>query len=258
MHGSTATVMATANSKRRRYQKGQLIRKHGSWQARYYGWASDRDGARIWRERCTAIGRLSDYPNQKDILPDFQEFMAEINAKHFDMAEHDPAFVYFVENVYLKSIQVLALEQSTRKGYQDIWDLHLKALLETETLSTFRPVNCAHVLQRLKDKGLGKRSLQHVKSFLSGIYTFARSEGHFDAANPVTGVRIPKTPAPKDTYAYSNVEEQKMLAVVKTARAKLAIAIASWTGVDKGELEAIRWEDFVAGDLFVKIGRAHV
>lgn len=40
-----------------------------------------------------------------------------------------------------------------------------------------------------------------------------------------------------------------MLKVVKGAKAQLAIAIASWTGVDKGELEATRWEDFRGGDL---------
>lgn len=107
-------------------------------------------------------------------------------------------------------------------------------------------------MEQLRDKGLGKRSLQHIKSFLSGVYTFARTHGYFDGANPVAGTKLPKTPEPEDTYAYSDGEEQKMLKVVKSAKGRLAIAVASWTGVDKGELEALRWEDFEGGDLYIR------
>lgn len=87
---------------------------------------------------------------------------------------------------------------------------------------------------------------------MSGVYTFARNHGYFDGAKPVTGVRVPKTPEPDETYAYSNAEEQQMLKVVKSAKGRLAIAVASWTGVDKGELEAVRWEDFEGSDLYIR------
>jgi len=137
-----------------------------------------------------------------------------------------------------------SLEQSTRDGYDDVWELHLKPLLADFTLGSFRPVNCTRILEQLRDKRLGKRSLQHIKSFLSGVYTFARTHGHFDGANPVNGIKLPKTPPPDETYAYSNAEEQQMLKAVRSAKGRVAIAVASWTGVDKGELEAIRWEDF--------------
>jgi integrase len=187
-----------------------------------------------------------------DILPDFQEFMAEINANNFDIETYDPAFVYFVDRTYFKSEQVQSLEQSTRDGYDDIWELHLKPLLADFTLASFRPVHCTQILEQLRDEGLGKRSLQHIKSFLSGVYTFAKTHGHFDGANPITGTKLPKTAPPDETYAYSNAEEQRMLKSVKSARGRLAIALASWTGVDKGELEAIRWEDFRRGDLFIQ------
>jgi hypothetical protein len=31
----------------------------------------------------------------------------------------------------------------------------------------------------------------------------------------------------------------------------MACEIAAWTGLDKGELEGLRWEDFRNGDLYV-------
>jgi len=252
MTGSIATAVATVPPRRRRYQKGQLELKHGSWRARYYGWTTNKAGERVWQELCTVIGSRSEYPKRGDILPDFQEFMAAINAKNFDIDTYDPPFVYFVDRTYFPSEQVQSLEQSTLDGYNDMWALHLKPLLSDITLGSFRSVNCTQVLEQLKAKGLGKRSLQHIKSFLSGIYTFARSQGHFDGANPITGTRLPKTATPEDTYAYTLAEEEKMLKVVKSTRGRLAIALASWTGVDKGELEALRWEDFRAGDLYIE------
>jgi len=252
MLGLTDTAIAIAPTHRRRYQKGALVQKFGSWHARYYGWATSKAGERVWQQQSTVLGRLSDYPNQSDIWPDFVEFMKGINAANFDMEAHDPSFVYFVERTYFPSDQVQSLVKSTRDGYQDIWDLHLKALLEEHTLASFRPVTSTRILERLRDKGLGKRSLQHIKSFMSGIYTFARSHGYFDGPNPVAGTRIPKMPAPEETYAYSNEEEQQMLKAVKSAKARLAIAVASWTGIDKGELEALRWEDFNGDDLYIR------
>jgi integrase len=88
-----------------------------------------------------------------------------------------------------------------------------------------------------------KTSLQHIKSFLSGIYTYARTHGHFDGANPVTGVKLPKANPPAETYAHSLGEERLMMTAVSSPKARLALAVASWTGVDKGELEGLRWED---------------
>lgn len=251
MDGSTGTAMVIAPTRRRRYQKGQLVARYGSWHVRYCAWVTNKAGERVWQETSAVLGRLSDYPKRKDILVDFQEFMAQIDAANFDIEAHDPLFTYFVDRTYFPSEQVQALVKSL-DGYEDIWNLHLKTLLEEHTLASFRPVHVTRIMEQLRDKGLGKRSLQHIKSFLSGVYAFARSHGYLDGANPVTGVKLPKTPEPEDTYAYSNIEEQKMLKVVKSVKARLAIAVASWTGVDKGDLEALRWEDFEGGDLYIR------
>jgi integrase len=181
--------------------------------------------------------------------------MAEINAMNFESKPGDPHLKYFVEQIYFKASSVTSLDQSTIDGYKDMWRLHLEPLLGKETLSGVRPVTVTRVLDQLaedKEKDLGKRSLQHLKSFLSGVYTFARNHGHFDGANPVTGVKLAKTKAPEETYAYSLQEELAMIAAVKSKPGKLAMAIASWTGVDKGELEGLRWEDRKTGDLYIQ------
>jgi integrase len=214
------------------------------------GWKPNAEGALVWRELSSVIGSCEEYPRKGDIWQDYQDFMAEINAMHLESKPGDPHLSYFVDRIYFESPAVTGLERSTVDGYKDMWRLHLKPLLQNETLSGLRPVTITRILDRLaQEKDLSKRTLAHIKAFLGGIYTFARNRGHFDGANPVQGVKLPKAKAPEETYAYSLKEETAMMTVVKSERALLAIAIASWTGVDKGELEALRWADRIGEDL---------
>src|SRR5713226_5803300 len=46
-------------------------------------------------------------------------------------------------------------------------------------------------------------TLQHIKSVLSTIFTYAKNEGAFDGTNPVDGVLIPRhAKEPGETQAY--------------------------------------------------------
>jgi integrase len=252
MNGSTDIVMGTISRRSRRYQKGQLIKRYGSWHVRYRGWSQNQAGERVWRAQSTVLGRLKDYPTKAKIWNDYVSFMAEINRLNLDLRDCDPDLIDFIERVYLPSPAVQSLEKSTINGYSDIFRLHLKPLLLNQTLAGFRPVNVARLLEQLaQEKDFSKTTLQHIKSFLSGIYTYARTHGHFDGANPVTGVKLPKAKPPAETYAYSLEEERLMMKAVSSLKARLALAVASWTGVDKGELEGLRWEDRKGADLYI-------
>ena len=252
VNGGTSTESPTVRQ-RRRYQKGQLQKKAGSWIARYYGWSEDGGGARVWRERSTTIGTIKDYPRRADIQDDFVEFMREINAMATESRPGDPTFPYFVDRIYFESPAIKSLAPSTLHGYKDMWRLHLKPLMSQATLGEFRSVTCNQLLEKLaNDSSLSKTTLQHIKAFISGVYTFARNHGHYDGANPVQGVKLPKAKPPQETYAYSVKEELAMLNTVTSKRGRLAIAIAAFSGCDKGEIEGLRWEDRVGRDLYVQ------
>lgn len=208
---------------------------------------------RSWRLLSTAIGSCREYPRHGDILQDFRDFMAEINRLNLGTTSADPHLSYFIEQIYFASPAFISLAASTIEGYKDMLRLHLKPLVAAETLAGLRPVTVTKVLDTLaQEKDLSKRTLQHIKGFLSGVYTFARNHGHFDGANPVIGVKIPNSRPPEETYTYSWREELALMKAIKSPAGKLAVAVASWTGVDKGELEALRWEDRVGHDLSIR------
>jgi integrase len=113
-------------------------------------------------------------------------------------------------------------------------------------LRDFRTVDAANVLADLRAKGLGRRSLQHAKSQLSGIFTVAKSRGWHDGLNPVQGALIPKkAKAPQETHATTPEEVLNILDALKGKhQARAAVALMYFGGLRPGEARGIRWEDF--------------
>jgi len=228
-----------------RHQKGNLFRKNGSWHVRFY----DSTG-----QHSTALGRISEYPTKKSISPGFDKFMVGVNQTM--LASDDPLFVPFVEDIYLPELR---LEKSTVRGYKDIWRIHVRERVDGLSLSQFNPSDGAKLLNAVAEAGLSKTTVANVKHFISGIFAFAREKGHFNGANPMLGLKLPKAKPPAVTYAYSIAEEQAIIKAL-SGMARAVIATAAYTGADKGELQGLRWEDFRDGDLYItrKIWEGHV
>ncbi len=219
-----------------RHQRGNLLKKNGSWHCRYYDAAG---------QHSTVLGRLSNFPTKNSIRPHFEKFMVEVNQTM--LASDDPLFTPFVEQTYLPSLR---LEKSTVRGYYDIWRIHVRERVDDLSLSQFKPSDGFRLLEATAKRGVSKTTVANVKHFISGIFAFARQGGHFNGANPMTGLKLPKAKAPAETYAYSIAEEQEIMNVL-SGMPHAAIAVASWTGLDKGEIEGLRWEDFKNGNLYV-------
>jgi hypothetical protein len=82
----------------------------------------------------------------------------------------------------------------------------------------FKTVDAANTLTYFAGKGWGRLSLQHAKSLLSGIFTYAKNLGVFDGVNPVQGTIIPrKAAAPAETHASKADEVVAILDVLRRA-----------------------------------------
>jgi integrase len=235
-----------------RLQRGRLFKKNGSWHAEFYKEARTGTGEVAWRQTSSAIGRIDEFPRQRDIKSVFDGFMDRINDQYDRIHSGDPPLVAFIEQTYLCSQYVLALSHSTIAEYQGMWKRYLHDHLQGETLSSVRPVTVNNLLESIvKKHGLSKTTIQHIKAFLSGVCSFARNHGHFDGANPVTGVKLPKAHAEGETYAYDLDEERAIMDVVDLMP-KAAIATASYAGLSKSEMQGLCWEDRSNGSLNVQ------
>jgi integrase len=126
----------------------------------------------------------------------------------------------------------------------------------------FKTVDAANTLSYYAGKGWGRRSLQHAKSLLSGIFTYAKNLGILDGVNPVQGTIIPrKAAAPLETHASTPDEVVVILDVLSRAeglderqklQAQTAIGLMFFAGLRPGEARGAKWEDYDAKTLSVR------
>ena len=93
----------------------------------------------------------------------------------------------FVEGAYLPWTKE-ERRASTSKGHHEIWINHIRDHVGELHLREFRTVDASRMVRTIaKENDLIKTTLQHIKSVLSTIFTYAKNEGAFDGANPVDG-----------------------------------------------------------------------
>jgi integrase len=129
-----------------------------------------------------------------------------------------------------------------------MWEDHLKPRCGEWWLRDARTVDIQRLLDEVaKEDGLSKTTLKHIKHLLSGIYRFAMQQGLFERANPVTAASIPDAPGASETYAYSLEEVTQMVAALPEPAATVVLT-AAFTGLRRGEIRGMRWENLKSGD----------
>ena len=232
-----------------RYQDGCLYTDHAAWFVKYRVQVRQEDGSIKLKQRAKMLGRIGDYPRESDIMPLKIEFMRRLNAGKFT-PDSSMNLSEFVEKSYLPYIE--ELRASTKKGYREIWNNHIRDRVGQIRLREFRTVHASKMLRAIAEEhDLTKTTLQHIKSVLSGVFTHAKNEGAFDGVNPVQDARIPRTARePGETYAYNLTQIRRILDVLPLLP-KAVIATASFAGLREGELRGLEWPDYSGDSLNV-------
>jgi integrase len=236
-----------------RYQRGNIFRSGRAWFVRYCDDVLQPDGSIKRKVICRKlpVACAGQYRTKASVKSFADEILAPINAGKTN-AQSTMRIVDFVEQIYFPEYADVELRPSTRKGYRDMWRVHIKHRLEKMTLRDFRTVDGHEMLRNIaRDGELGRNSLKHIKSFLSGVFKQAKRLGILNGVNPMQDVGIPRSRQPADTHAYSLTEVRKILAVLEEP-ARTIVLTAALTGLRKGEIRGLRWEDFSGSELSVK------
>jgi integrase len=145
---------------------------------------------------------------------------------------------------------------STVAEYETTWRTYLSPYLQKITLRDFRTVDAANLFAEIhKRRGIGRTTLHHCKSRLSGLFTLARNMGALDAPNPVQGSMLPKkAAAPAQTHAATPDEVMAILDLLEKAgewKARAAIGLMFFCGLRPGEARGARWEDYTGKRLSI-------
>jgi integrase len=234
-----------------RYQNGFLYEHHGAWFVRYSQRISKQDGSTNLNRASKHLGRSENFRDISDVEQCRALFMQTVNRERLS-ANPRITLTTFVEGAYLPWTKE-ERRASTSKGHHEIWINHIREHVGDLHLREFRTVDASRMLRAIATKSdLTKTTLQHIKSVLSTIFTYAKNEGAFDGANPVDGVLIPRhAKEPGETHAYDLYQVLQILERLPLLEKSL-VATAALAGLRQGELRGLEWTDYTGTELVIK------
>jgi integrase len=241
-------------------QRG-TIAKHGKhWVLRYWEYQI-RNGIRV---RVNAHKKLAPvgaaYPDKRSVESLAWKHLEPVNTR-LQTPESATPITEFIENVYLPMVKQF-LRSSTYKNYKtDEYERHFKSRLGSLRLHEFRTAHGQRLISAIArdNPEMGHKTLQRLKSFLSGVFRHARTEGYLEDENPMRDVTLPKSVRRSkfrgDTYTMDEITT--LLANTYSSdyhgRAAFAVvATAAFTGLRLAELRGLQWKDFTGDKLSVE------
>lgn len=216
---------------------GTIAKRGKSWTFRYY---IKQDGKQVEKTLCAVS---DEYRTKKDVLPLAKKEIERLNAPQSGASRS--TVVGFVESVYLPFVDKKR-RPATANGYHKMWNIYLKPHFGKMRLSDYEHSDAAKFLDGLvekgiREKGLGRHMIGHVRSLMSGIFKHAIRLGYVKF-NPIQGFAV-ETPEPPATPHYT-VQEMRaiLLALANKPTAQLVMAL-SFIGLRPSEIAALRWED---------------
>jgi len=147
-----------------------------------------------------------------------------------------------VDTIYMPRVEKFK-RAATANGYRKIWNKHLREHFGTILLRDYRRGYATAFLTQLAENGMGKNSMNHIRSLMSGIFTWAVEFEYVDA-NPIHDAKsLVDAAEPKETPHYT-VQEMGMALFIlgEEPQARLAMALAS-IGLRPSEIRGLRRED---------------
>jgi len=233
-----------------RHQKGYIFRRGSWWYVRFYDSVVQGDGSIRRVQVARRVAPVCDqFRSRRAAIPLAEEFLLPLNNGTLT-PESTMTLGQFVEQSYLP--HALARRRaSTFRGYKLIWEDYLDPRCCDVRLREFRTCDGEKLLAEIaRQRVLSRSTLKRIKSLLSGVFKHAKRIGMLNGTNPIQDVSIPQGEEGEETYAYSLEEVTQMLTILPEPAATV-VATAAFTGMRRGELRGLLWENYNGTEIWV-------
>jgi integrase len=231
-----------------RLQKGHLFEKSGQFYIRYYTIVGG-----VRKQKAEPLCKRDDKHHSKTCKPVRllrDQFMLKVNAGHGD-GQAGVTVRDFWTVTYLPFAEK-NLRLSTVDSYKDLWERHLKTHFDGTKLGEYRPATATAFLTKLAER-LGRNSLNHVRSLMSGIFSHAAALGQIEH-NPMRDAKVlGKLRPPSNTPHYSLGElEDAISGLADDPGAQCVMALSGFLGLRPSEIVGLKWEDCSADAIHIR------
>jgi integrase len=227
-----------------RIQKGYIKKSHGAWFGVWYQDELTGEGTikRIQKSRKLA-SYGEGYRCKRDVRPLLDEILAPLNSGKCDVRS-TMSLADFVEKDWLPHCE-RELRPATIRGYKDVWKRHIKPYVGQVALRDIQAVTATDLLARLRQKGIGHRTLRYVKALGSAICSRALAYSILQGANPFALAELPRRQGKRPAKPQSTIQDVwAMLQVLKDVKARAAIALTFFGGLVPSEARGTLWENY--------------
>jgi integrase len=237
-----------------RYQHGHVFEQHGAFHVRYYtAGIVDGQPKRVQRsERLCSKDNKHHSTKCKPVQQLAAQIMERVNAMSGTLSDADLKIADFWDTTYLPHLE-LNKKASTLNGYRKLWDQHLKLQFSAFELKDYHTHNATRFLTSLAERGLGARTIAHVRSLASGMFRHALRLNRIDTNPWRDAGSLSAVKRPKATHAYSLEEAEAISnALIDNPPAQIVFCLAAFMGLRPGEISALRWEDIDADWIHIR------
>ena len=215
------------------------------------------------KENGDSIFRYIYAPTQKELTAKLRQ---EITAyQGVDLTEDSKLTLSEWLDYWLDAIMAGTIRPSTLNGYRRYADLYIKPYLGDKQISKITPADVQKMYEVLKARGRVKEHAQYGHqlsgSMVHSIHTMfheamkAAKESHIIAKNPTENIPVPKAnPKPKQILNDDQLE-QFMEAIKHDAVWHDFFYTELTTGLRRGELCGLMWQDFDARNGVLQVRR---
>jgi integrase len=181
--------------------------------------------------------------NCKAVQDEAAKYMVEVNKNTERTNPEDTLITDYWTNTYLPFVK-LHLKPSTVDGYTQIWKQFLEDHFSGKNLREYETHHGSKFLTGLVAEGYGRRTIAHIRSLASGIFTSAINDGLLKF-NPWSEVKTKIKPKPPgETASYSLAELGDIVTLLKDrVDGQLVVCLAGTMGLRPSEIVGLTWQD---------------
>jgi integrase len=236
-------------------QKGYVFRANGWWWLRYFETRVETGEAPGFERK---MKRRQHASKLATVLPEHQrlrrppeyieelqkEFLARVNRGDAQPELHITLGNFFTD-VFLPHMAERR-KVSTVYCHRLNWEKELAPRIGEIRVRDFTTPDAQRTLDAIarENPTLARQTLFRYKSLMSAVLRHACSQGYYLGPNPVSLAEV-GAGKPSKVMPHYLLDEVRQLLTVLPEPARTAVAIAAFTGLRRGEIEGLRWEDIL-------------